>query len=485
MRRVTLTAYAFACSLGTLPAQVAPQAWTKHSLYVDSKWIDNRASRERVVFQYVVRFRSSSWLRLFFDQTNLPIGSYLRLTSLRDNDVQILDGRGIIDYGYASCYLNGEAIRVELVAGPNSLANRVLIVAVTAGIALAETICGPNDNRKQSTDKRQGRFAGICSGWLFGNDAIGTAGHCGNTSSVMIVEFNVPNSTSSGNLVRSKAVDQYPTVLGTAKMLAGSIGADWLVARLGKNSQSGKLPGEVQGAWYGLGSVPNAPSGQNIRVTGYGTSAVRVLNQVQKTHVGPLNSIQGTYLRYRTDTTGGNSGSPVIHENTGLVIGVHTHGGCTSTGGANHGTRIDRADFQSAIKGLIGVAGKITYYGKACKGSTGTPVLRVIGTPNIKNLIRVQTSNLPRNAQGLQFIGLHQMNIDLSGIGLAGCTQLISLDLILALPTDSLGFAVLVATIPNDTGLIGRHVFFQHAASDKTNGSTVVSNAANLAIGYQ
>lgn len=40
-------------------------------------------------------------------------------------------------------------------------------------------------------------------------------------------------------------------------------------------------------------------------------------------------------------TQGGNSGSPVIHEETGHAIGIHTHGGCSATGGSNTGTRID------------------------------------------------------------------------------------------------------------------------------------------------
>jgi hypothetical protein len=37
---------------------------------------------------------------------------------------------------------------------------------------------------------------------------------------------------------------------------------------------------------------------------------------------------------------GGNSGSPVVHEETGLAIGIHTHGGCSNSGGANSGTKI-------------------------------------------------------------------------------------------------------------------------------------------------
>ena len=48
---------------------------------------------------------------------------------------------------------------------------------------------------------------------------------------------------------------------------------------------------------------------------------------------------------------GGNSGSPVIHEETGHAVGVHTHGGCSS--GGNHGTRVDRSDFAAHVEFLM------------------------------------------------------------------------------------------------------------------------------------
>lgn len=50
---------------------------------------------------------------------------------------------------------------------------------------------------------------------------------------------------------------------------------------------------------------------------------------------------------------GGNSGSPVVHEETGLAIGVHTHGGCSATGGSNQGTRIDKPEFKAHVDSLL------------------------------------------------------------------------------------------------------------------------------------
>src|SRR5690606_1209852 len=95
-----------------------------------------------------------------------------------------------------------------------------------------------------------------------------------------------------------------------------------------------------------------AAAGQTIRITGYGTGGgpSSTWSQVQKTHTGPYSSLSGTTVRYRVDTTGGNSGSPVENESdAGKVIGIHTHGGCTSSGGSNAGTAIQHTGIQNAL----------------------------------------------------------------------------------------------------------------------------------------
>lgn len=61
----------------------------------------------------------------------------------------------------------------------------------------------------------------------------------------------------------------------------------------------------------------------------------------KRIEAGTTLSIGGDEIRYDDiDTQGGNSGSGILHGQTGNLVGVHTNGGCTSTGGFNHGTRI-------------------------------------------------------------------------------------------------------------------------------------------------
>ena len=51
---------------------------------------------------------------------------------------------------------------------------------------------------------------------------------------------------------------------------------------------------------------------------------------------------------------GGNSGSSIILELTQEIIGIHTHGGCTSFGGTNQGTLInEHKKLVAAIKACL------------------------------------------------------------------------------------------------------------------------------------
>ncbi|MCK5453305.1 MAG: hypothetical protein KAJ16_03025, partial [Calditrichia bacterium] len=131
----------------------------------------------------------------------------------------------------------------------------------------------------------------------------------------------------------------------------GGIGNDWGVFAVFDNPNTGLQPMVAQGAAFIMAQYLDPDS---IRITGYGVDD-GAANQTQQTHVGPDWGSSGTTMRYRTDTMGGNSGSPVIDDSTGYALGVHTHGGCNSTGGNNNGTSTFHPDFWAQVSAAAGI----------------------------------------------------------------------------------------------------------------------------------
>jgi hypothetical protein len=75
-------------------------------------------------------------------------------------------------------------------------------------------------------------------------------------------------------------------------------------------------------------------------------------NQTQQTHTGPLTAVSGTTITHQVDTCGGNSGSVVAINATGVAIAIHTNAGCTTTTGSNSGTAVTLGALQTAITAL-------------------------------------------------------------------------------------------------------------------------------------
>lgn len=352
-------------------AQIAPWEYHEAPVRIDSGWVENLGNEPAVVFVTEINAKNAPWLRLAFDAATLSgepgvDGSYFRITSTFDGAHQILDARSVAQWANTSAYFNGDTVLLELVAHPNTGPNRVIMSTVSAGEGdpvTWETICGPTDDRILSSDPRQGRLSTGCTSWMYDDGAgcgnsFGTAGHCiSNGRRGVVVEFNVPLSSSNGSIRHPGPEDQYPVEPVSIQSNGGQgVGNDYAIFRTFVNANTGLTPFQAQGAKYPLASTSTTVQVNDpIRITGYGTTSTQPntplsWSQVQKTHVGPFNAAtSGTRLRYRTDTSGGNSGSPVIDDNTGNVIGVHTHAGCTSTGGSNTGTAVQHAGWQNAL----------------------------------------------------------------------------------------------------------------------------------------
>ena len=141
--------------------------------------LDGRAEDAGVVASTVVRVPGAAWLKLSFAGSVLggdpaTEGARIRVTSMRDGGVQILNGESLEKAGYSSVYFNGDECLVEVIAHGGIGASVLSIAEVTVGDAPdtigIQTICGPTDDRALSSDARNARMLSIgCTAWLIGD----------------------------------------------------------------------------------------------------------------------------------------------------------------------------------------------------------------------------------------------------------------------------------------------------------------------------
>ncbi len=358
---------AFGMAVLETAAQTAPLEQVTVPAAVDSGFVVNLSGKPGSIFQETIQVPDATWVRLTFDEVILgaaPPGApetYLRITSLADGAVQTLNAPALQQWSFTSAYFNGSSVSLEVVADADAEWSRVVLSSVLAGPPNeggVATICGPTDDRVPSDDPRACRTVpGGCTAWLISELAscFLTAGHCF-TPGLDVVEFNVPLSASNGQLQHPGPEDQYPVDADSIQLVNGGVGNDWCYFGAFRNSETLLSAFEAQGDAYVLADTAPPVAGQSIRITGYGVdTSPPEWNQIQQTHVGPYIDLAGTTVQYQTDTTGGNSGSPVVDTSTGLAIGIHTNGGCTSSGDANKGTSIGNANLQSARANPTGV----------------------------------------------------------------------------------------------------------------------------------
>jgi len=499
MRSLLLAALFAASSV----AQEAVYPTRSVAVLHDSGFVGNADGATRIVWTQDVTVQGD-WVQLRFGEANLPQGSRLKIFApTRPDWAQWHDMRSLADYRFHSCQFLGPTLRVELHAGAATNGNRCrideVVVQDVGSVVETDSICGATDDRVLGSEVRQCRLNAGCTAWLFSPYAVGTAGHCMSSGTAgKILHFNVPLSTSTGGAVPAHPNDQY--AVGTfLQSLNAGVGQDWATMIAVRNSNTGLYPGHAQGSWYTVVGAPTFGAGQQIRITGYGSgngvSGSPTWNLVQKTHLGNRQSTTtANALRYDTDTTGGNSGSPVLLENTGEVIGVHTHGGCSATGGGNSGTDASRVDFAAGrVAALAQITiGSITSVGAGCGGSSA-PVLAVTGTPEIARTLTVRADGLvPFSTIGWFVIGLSATSwngaplpADLAALGIEGCLLRTSVDYSEGL-VSSFGVALRSYAMPNDPGLVGQHLYFQYFGASSLATTTlgvIGSNAVDVLLG--
>lgn len=372
MRHGTLLASIGAIALTIIQsatAQMEPPRVDDVDIRLDSGSVTSRNDSAGVIFSDVVHVEGAATMRLLFDDVSLGKNpsnnqpAILRITSLRDGGQQFLTVTTAKQWGFTSAYFNGDTLLIEIIAGANAGPSRVAAstVEVTRDESIApRTICGPTDDRVISTDPRVGRvISNGCTAWLI-NDAqhcMLTAGHC-TVPNFNVIEFNYPPSNSEGVWQHAHPDHQYVVDASSIQRRDSGIGDDFAYFGCFANSNTGLTAFQAQGASFVLATTIPTPSGQTLRITGNGTTDMSVPpehQRAQKTHTGAFVSHTTNALTYSIDTTGGNSGSPIIDESTGLAIGIHTHGGCTTGGGANAGTAITHPNLQNVLANPLGV----------------------------------------------------------------------------------------------------------------------------------
>lgn len=230
----------------------------------------------------------------------------------------------------------------------------VLSLLATSAFATEQTICG-RDERVLSSTPEIGRImkpteAAGCTVTMISRSCAVSAGHC--TSTFSQAQFNTPPSRG-GRVVFPAESDIYQVDKDSIVYTNGGVGNDYAVLRLKPNKHTGMLAGDAQGFFeVGLNIVPR--KGDMISITGYGRDDEADRNFAQQFNAGEVESVSGTTLRHRADTMGGNSGSSVIDVESGKIIGIHTHGGCSSRGGANSSTLLAKhTQFKAAIKACL------------------------------------------------------------------------------------------------------------------------------------
>ncbi len=217
--------------------------------------------------------------------------------------------------------------------------------------AAAESVIGNHDNRKRyypaltghperaigQITFRQGTSNFICTGWLINNNTVATAAHClhggpGSVFSTNIVFFPARDATSNPFGSCTARTLFVPTAWRTGGSDLNDYGAFKLNCNVGATT-----------GFFGIHNL-NAINGLSVDISGYpgdkpSGTAWSGSGDVISSLPAPLK------VRYRIDTAGGQSGSPIFEpDRVGsgcqgpCAIGIHAYG---VLNGTNSGTRIN------------------------------------------------------------------------------------------------------------------------------------------------
>jgi hypothetical protein len=370
---------------GATVAQAVEGAFPSHlePYFLDSGSHNGGGQETKEVFSSVVEFPDAPWLRLYFDDCELGVASFIAITSRRDGSSQRLNGVSLAHYHHASVFFNGDAVTVALHVAPEDRGVYFRLREVAVGDYVgaggkppgsssdgSKAICGDTDDRVPSSRGTIGRILenlgsnpGTGTGWIAANGALVTAGHNVSYGIMNILQFNVPQSLVDGTPQHPPTEYQYYIVDHPDSLIYFDdgndppypAGNDWAVFTVYPNSNTGLMPLEAQGAFI---RVTRDLAPDDVRVTGYGViTTSNYTSRTQQTHTGPFDgeTYEGpsdVILNHEADTTGGESGAPVEDTLYGYALGIHTDGSC-ATLGYNRGCSIENDSFEQALNGFL------------------------------------------------------------------------------------------------------------------------------------
>ena len=216
------------------------------------------------------------------------------------------------------------------------------------------------NNNLASKYNNPGNVSGVRwgTGTLISNDLFLSAGHCFDQSgggwirpqdndtgdTISHEEIAKDMKVNFNYQVDSNGVLQAEQSFPVTELVEYRLGGlDFAVVRLGNN------PGQS----YGIAGVSRIDPSINDMICIIGHPA----GQPKRIEAGDVDKFAGDYMGYNDiDTLGGNSGSGILSSPAGLIVGVHTNGGCNPTEtGHNWGLRISKIIAQSqTISALLG-----------------------------------------------------------------------------------------------------------------------------------
>ena len=280
---------------------------------------------------YKVTVPDAAWVRVTFDEAMIAeLGEdfHVTVTSDRDGYRQLLNSTTMEQWYYQSAFFNGDSVSVQfdVETRANPLEKATVGDAPEQPAFGTKALCDDTDDRVPSNSQRVARMfrgSGGCTAWLEegrSNNCFLTAGHCSldDVSRSAVIQFNVPLSTSIGELQHPPPEDQYSVDATSVQSERDGVGKDWMYLGAFPNSNTGLTAWEAQQDAHILDFTAPSMDGSAI-VTGYGSvrgneGLKTEFSQIQQTHEGSIFSNEGDVARYRPDTTGGNSGGAV--ENT-------------------------------------------------------------------------------------------------------------------------------------------------------------------------